>query len=297
MNIWKSRDWTPMLLKQIDKPFNSKDYIFELKFDGTRSLIFANTESVIIKNRKNMDVTYLYPELQNIKKSVKTNVIFDGEIVCFENGLPSFKKLQERAHLKNKDKILYQMDDNPVIFVCFDILYENKNLIDLPLIERKKILDKYKNNDIFVKTKYIFNNGIKLFKETKKNNLEGIVAKEKNSLYQINTRSDVWIKIKNLITEEFIVCGYIEEDNNFVISLVLGEKINNELYYVGRVTMGKKNKLYKELKKLKTLKLSPFKNYYDKNVVLVEPIKTCKVKYIERTESNSLRQPIFDKKV
>ena len=70
-NLWKNRDFMPMLIEEVDKPFNSKNYIYEVKFDGARALVFANSIEVKIMSRNKNDVTYLYPELQSIKKLVK----------------------------------------------------------------------------------------------------------------------------------------------------------------------------------------------------------------------------------
>ena len=105
MSLW-NKPFTPMLLKEIAKPFNSKDYLFELKYDGERALIFASPHKVIIKNRHNDDITSIFPELQTIKDIIKTKTIFDGEIVSFSKGYPSFSLLQQRAHLKNKIRII-----------------------------------------------------------------------------------------------------------------------------------------------------------------------------------------------
>ena len=49
MNLWKNRNFTPMLLKEIDKTFNSKKYYYELKYDGYRALIFVNKNEIYIK--------------------------------------------------------------------------------------------------------------------------------------------------------------------------------------------------------------------------------------------------------
>lgn len=293
MNLWNNRDWTPMLLGEVDNPFDSSDYIFELKFDGIRAIVFATPNEVKIISRNKHDITHLYPELQIIKKLVKRNTIFDGEIIVMDNGLPSFHKLQERSHLKSITKIKQQTEINPVVFICFDLLYDNKNLIDLTLLERKKRLEKYQENDCFLKSKFVLSYGNKLFKYVKDIDLEGIIAKKKDSVYEINTRSDVWLKIKNFKEEEFFVGGYIEKENNFVISLLLGEYVDNKFYYVGKVTLGKKRALYKEIKKEKVSSKSPFHNMLDDKVNYIKPTLKCKVKYIERTNSNSLRQPFI----
>lgn len=292
MSLWDNKNWTPMLLKEVDKPFDSKDYIYELKYDGIRAIIYVSPNSFEIRNRHNEDITKLYPELKEIQKLVKRKTIFDGEIIFMENGKPSFEKLQKRAHLKNKDKIKYNSFNNPVIFVAFDILYDNKDLIDMPLIKRKKIIDKYLENNYFLKTKWILNNGVKLFESVKKLDLEGIVAKEKNSTYKLNSRSSSWLKIKNIKSEYFYIGGYIEKDNSFTISLILGEYRNGLFCYVGKVSLGKKQELYKKIKKEKLIRNSPFIDF-NENVNYIKPTIKCKVNFLERTDSNSLRQPFI----
>ena len=292
MSLWKNNKWQPMLLKEVKKPFNDSNYIYELKFDGYRAIIFADPNHVKVHNRKGEDITFLYPELQTIKQLVKKNMIFDGEIVMLENGVPSFKKLQARAHLKKKDKIMYQSKQNPVLFMCFDVLYDGQDLCKYPLVDRKKYLSKVKDNDTFIKVKEIDTMGIPFFKEVKKRNLEGIIAKKKNSIYEINKRTDSWLKIKNLKKEIFYIGGYIEKEKNSVISLLLVEKKNNQFLYVGKVSMGKKKKLYEKLKKMKIEK-APYFQKEKENAMYIKPIYLCEIEYLERTENNQLRQPIF----
>ena len=297
MNIWRNRNWGPMLLKEIDKPFNSKDYLFEIKFDGIRAIIFASPHNLIIKTRNNVDVTDIYPELQSIKNLVKHPTIFDGEIVAFKEGLPSFSKLQERSHLKNKNKIKKLSLEEPICYVCFDILYDNKDLTNLILTDRKKLLANINENEVFIKSKSIDEVGKDLFKEIKKVGLEGIVAKKKNSLYEISSRVDSWLKIKNFKKDNFFIGAYKENAGSPVISLALGEYQNNKLKYVGNVSMAKKNPLYKKIKMLKTRKLSTFTDYENKDLNYINPKYQCLIWYMEKTPSNHLRQPIFKNEV
>jgi bifunctional non-homologous end joining protein LigD len=287
MNLWQS-SFTPMLLKEISKVFDSDAYLYELKYDGMRALIFATPTKIIIKNRHNEDITNLYPELQNIKKLVSQKTIFDGEIVIFKNNHPNFSELQKRSHLKNQNKINYASIKTPVIYMCFDILYQDEDLTNKPLLARKKILNKVKDNNYFAKVKY-YNAGKILFSFVKKNQLEGIVAKKKDSVYEINNRSSSWIKIKNMCHKTFYIGGYIESFNT--ISLILGEYRKNILYYVGRVVVSKKNSKICYLMQLKPIK-NPFQDY-DSNGVFIRPFLTCKVKYMEMTSTNHLRQAVF----
>ena len=291
MNLFNNHSWTPMLLEEIAKPFNNSNYLFEIKFDGIRALIFANPKKVMIYNRHAIEITNLFPELQDIKKLVKKETVFDGEIVLFKDGMPSFLNLMRRVHLSDVKKINYLSVNNPVVFVAFDILYEGSSLINYTLIHRKKILDKYQDSLVFQKAFYILNDGVKLFKSVKKLRLEGIVAKKIDSKYLINTRCDNWLKIKNWIEDRFVIGGYVLKNNLPTISLLLGEFKNHRLYYVGKVVMAKKNSFYKIL-----LKESLCKNYFEDYFEVgnfIKPIYYCMVKYLQRTDNNHLRQPIL----
>lgn len=290
INIWENRNWSPMLLKEVDKPFNSNNYIYELKFDGIRAIIFANKKEIKIQSRNKKDLTHLFPELQILTESINKNVIFDGEIIAFNNKIISFGKIQERIHLKNEDKIKTASLTNPVVFIVFDILYENKDLTNLPLSERKKYLKNYKDNDFFIKAKAINKNGINLFNNVKKMKLEGIVAKIKTGKYYINKRTSEFIKIKNIQRDEFIIGGYEKKKNN-ILSLAIGEYINKDFHFVGKVSISKKNSIYD---KIKNSKIS--KNYFcdfSENISYIKPSISCHIEYTERTKNNHLRHPIF----
>lgn len=288
-NLWNNRDFGPMLLEEVDKPFDSDDYLFEIKFDGFRALIFASPQEVKIQSRNKHNITFLYPELQSIKKLVKNNVIFDGEIICTENGYPSFAKLQQRSHLKKQTSINLARDNSPVTFIAFDILFENNNLTELPLKERKKKLNKYQDTEFFVKSKVIEAKGKELFKEVKKQDLEGIVAKKKDSPYHINSRTDDFIKIKNIQRDEFYIGGFIEKENT--LSIILGELKDNKLHYVGKVSIGKKQKIVTTLMKMKKSK-NYFIDFFEE-ANYVKPQLTCFIEYLEKTKNGHLRHPVF----
>mgnify|MGYP004639284123 CR=1 FL=1 len=283
--------FSPMLLSEKNDPFDDENYLYEFKYDGIRALIYVSPQSIKIVSRNGVDLTNTYPELFVIKKIVTKKTILDGEIIALENNLPSFSKLQQRNRLKNNLEIKKASIINPVTYICFDILYEEKSLINLPLIERKVYLSKYYENDYFKISKYIIKKGKKLFKEIKKLNIEGIIAKKKDSKYYPNTRTKEWIKIKNYQVGSFTIGGFSYNDNSNVFSCYLGELKNNKLLFVGKVTIAKKNQLFKTLAHLKTSK-NPFNNL-SQNFIYVKPKINIKIKYLEKTKNNHLRQPIF----
>ena len=228
----------PMLLSESDTVLENDNYIYEIKFDGIRALIYVIDNNIKMFTRNGKNITNLFPELKIITSSVNKNSILDGEIVCLTNNKPDFFKVQERIHLKNKDKIEISSKNNPALFICFDILYYDKDITNEPLYKRKDVLCKINESDYLLKSK-VFEDGEKLFKSIKRLDLEGIVCKDKFSTYQVNTRSNSWIKVKNYKVESFFIGGYTDgEKDRF--SIYLGEKSNGKLRYVGKVFVSKK---------------------------------------------------------
>ena len=280
---------SPMLLKERDKPFIDDNYIFELKYDGIRTLLYVSPKTFKLITRNGNDLANIYPELKSVQNIVgKHKVIFDGEIVAFKNGKPSFSELQHRNHLKNISKIKLMVDEIPVCFVVFDIIYFDKDLTNLTLMERKKILNDFTDTDIFIKTK-MYNDGLKLFKHIKKIGLEGIVAKQKDSKYILGKRVDNWIKIKNFKKEYFYVYGVTKLKDKY--ALYLGEYKNKKLIPVGKVSVMPDNDVLRMVQKQKKVK-----NIFidiTENISFVEPINKILVHYMERTLNNTLRQPFI----
>ncbi len=285
MNIWKNRDWHPMLLNKLDKPFDSDEYLYELKFDGIRAIIFVSPQEVMIKSRNNVDLTRLFPELSSLKELVKNDVIFDGELIIFNDGKPVFSKIQKRVRLKSKKSIEYYSISEPAVFMAFDILYDKKDLTTTPLFERKKILNKIRDSDVFMKVKIVDKKGCKFFDAIRKANLEGMVAKNKLGLYHINKRTSDFIKIKNNMREQFIIGGYKENKNN-TMSVALLERKLNKFSLVGFVSVSKNSKLFTRLLNMGNTK--PFFEC-DKDITFIKPFVQCQVSYLEKTSKGLLR--------
>lgn len=291
MNIWSNRTWKPMLLIEVDKPFNDPDYYFEIKFDGIRAKCFVTKNEIQILSRNNQDLTSYFPELKDLTKLVNDKVIFDGELVAFNNLKPSFKDIMMRIRIKNKTRIATEASNNPIVFVAFDILYKNKDLTTLPLKKRKEILNKYPDKEVFTKTKYIESDGVRLFKEIKKLNLEGIVAKKIESPYHINKRTNDFIKIKNLHIDDFYIGGF-EYKKNDIISLALGEIRENKFNYVGKVAISKKKSIYKDIINTRESKKNYFSNFSEE-IHYLKPTIKIRIEYLEKTKSGMLRHPKY----
>lgn len=296
IDLFEEKDISPMLLYETE-PFDSKDYIFELKLDGIRAIAYLDKNETIIKNKRNKDITSIYPELSNIHKQIKKRCILDGEIIVMKNNQPDFFTLQARSLLVDPLKIKIASRLNPTTFVAYDILYyDSKDVTNLELLKRKALLeDNIIENEFLSYSRYIEEKGIGFYNLAKKNNLEGIVAKEKISKYYIGKRSRVWLKIKVMQEDDLVICGYVKEKEK-IKDLILGVYDENlKLHFRGTISLGVSTKDKKII--MDTASKHPSKPLFDiskdNEIVWMKPLLVGVVKYMMKTKSGWMRQPVF----
>ena len=279
----------------MQEAFNSPDYIYELKLDGHRCIAYLDKDSTDLRNKRDIKLLPKFPELININKHAKHRCILDGELIVIKNGKPDFSEVQRRSMLANPFKVQLASNKLPASFTAFDILYyDDHDVKGLTWIERRKLLEKNINeNERIAISRYIEERGIEFYKLAKQNELEGIVAKKKDSKYYLDKRTKDWIKIKNLKDDDFVVCGYILKGG--ASSIVLGQYLREELLFIGHVALGISTEDFRLIKSTPKLSSQPF-SYLppgNDNVVWIEIHLVCIVKYMMKTANGSLRQPVF----
>ncbi|GAA0265062.1 non-homologous end-joining DNA ligase [Faecalicatena contorta] len=293
MDVFDQKGIKPMLIAEQQEAFDSPDWIYEIKLDGIRCIAYLD-EVTDLRNKRDKKLLPCVPELKNIYKQVKEKCILDGELFVLKNGITDFYEIQRRALMTDPFKIELAASKYPACFVAYDIIYaSNKELIDLPLLERKKYLQNIVNENARISiSRYIEENGIALFDATKAQNLEGIVAKKKDSKYYFGKRTKNWIKCKVMATDDCIICGYIRKANNMT-SLVLGQYDGDKLVYKGHVTLGVSLRVLSE-HRYNTMSKSPFEFVPPGNedAVWIEPKLVCIVESMP-TDKDSFRQPVF----
>ena len=228
-----------------------KDLIFEPKLDGYRTIVHVDKQ-VTLLSRNGIDMTAQFPELKGSEDAINAkSCVLDGELICYNaEGNPSFELIQGRSQLGSRMIISARSQDHPATLVVFDILeYNGKSMLDTPLLERKKILEKIIGTSERIVNIPYTKDGAKMWQEMLKRNAEGVMAKEADSLYYPGKRKDVWIKIKQFETADCVVIGYTQE-KRFISSLALGlyDKKGN-LVYIGNIGTGFTEELQKELYK------------------------------------------------
>ena len=294
-DLFEDKTVTPMLIRDEVPPFDDKDYIYELKWDGCRCLAYLDKNGTELKNKRNLRIDPIFPELSQLHKQAKKRCILDGELIVLINGKPDFEALQRRTIMTNPVKIKLSADEHPASFIAYDILYyDDKSVIDLPVTERKKLIDKVlKENDRVTISRYVEENGKAIFDFTTEQNLEGIVAKKKSSLYYPGKRTKDWVKIKNMLDDDFVICGYVGQENNMV-SVILGQYYNDELVYKGSVAFGVRGENFKRIKTVNKRNTPPLNKWTEEGEIQwIEPVFVCTVKFMNYTKSGAMRQPVL----
>ena len=202
----------PMLASIGGQPFDSPSYIFEVKWDGVRALAFPGAREIRIQDRYLRDVTQRYPELRGLGKRVMApGTVLDGEIVALdEAGRPDLSRLRERLAASDVKEARRLAETTPVTFQVFDILYyKGRSLLDYPLSRRKSLLSKaVQADECLAVPGYIEGEGVAFFEAARQHDLEGIIAKERESVYRPGQRSEAWLKLKVHQKEEFVIAGF-----------------------------------------------------------------------------------------
>jgi len=216
------------IVKRIKEPFDSNDWLFEIKHDGFRVLAIRDGGSTRFFSRSGHDISRQHRHITSgLDELPAERFVIDGELVVLDDdGRSNFAKL---AHGRTGTH-----------YYAFDILLLNADdLRDSPLEARKAILKALLGEcDPVRYTDHVIGNGIAFFGLVKRSGLEGMVAKRRASTYS-GALTDDWLKVKCLRVHDFVVGGLITgEDGQPFSALLLGEFIEGELRYVGTVESG-----------------------------------------------------------
>jgi len=305
----KARFIEPMKAKLVEEPPATGDWIYELKFDGIRLIGVKRDAEVSLLSRNQNELTERFPEIVEAIKALPTReCVIDGEVVALdEEGRSSFQLLQAREMEGRK---------TPVYFYAFDLLQLNgKSLMSLLLEARKNTLEKLcaDAGDPIRYSGAIGGHAKRLLEEVKRRGLEGIIGKQRSSVYEPGRRSGAWIKLKCLNEQEFVIGGYTppQGSRKYFGAILVGYYENKRLVFAGKVGTGFTEKslsmLYKRFQK-QARDECPFVDLPSKQngqwvqditpsmmrkMHWVNPVFVCEIKFAEWTRDGKLRAPVF----
>jgi bifunctional non-homologous end joining protein LigD len=285
-------------------------WAFEVKWDGVRALVRVRDSTIQITGRNGRDVTHRYPELQAVVDALDgTDALFDGEIVaCDEDGLPSFERLQERMHVDDHTAIARLVREVPVVYMVFDVLaYDGETLTARPYHERRSRLEALALGGPSWRVPPIeIGDGSTIDAFTRAHDIEGIVAKRLDSVYEFGRRSPAWRKIKHSRRQEFVVGGWtpgVRGRTGDIGALVLGVYERDEhgvtrLRCCGKVGSGLRDDTRSALQRrfAETARAaSPFgAGEIPPHTHFVEPSLVVEVRFAHWTSVHVVRAAVFE---
>jgi bifunctional non-homologous end joining protein LigD len=305
----KPRFIPPMKPRLLEAPPTVGDWMYELKFDGIRLIAVKNGEKANLISRNENELAARFPEVAEAVRALPIgDCVIDGEVVALdEKGGSSFQLLQARE---------MEGRQSPIYYYVFDLLQAaGKSLTSLPLERRKALLSMLCENaaEPIRFSGEIGGDPHVLLREVKRLGLEGVIGKQRGSIYEPGRRSGVWIKLKCVNEQEFVIGGFTPPQGarKYFGALLVGYYEKKRLLFAGKVGTGFDTKMLSSLhKRFRSEKRNdcPFADLPSKQgrqwvqgitpammrrCEWINPVFVCQVKFAEWTRDGKLRQPVF----
>ena len=214
--------------KTMPQPFRVED-----KFDGIRAQAHiaphrAHDEAlhgenygdvrVALFSRALNEITGAFPDLGAPLAALLNNeigLVLDGEIVPLdENGeVAPFQSLQTRLNRKKPDALTVAA--TPLAFVAYDLLFAGQNELELPLNQRRALLEKlsFDGQKTRLAASQLFDSVANLdaeFDAARARGNEGLMIKDPNSDYKPGKRGRQWLKVKKATDTLDVVVTSVE---------------------------------------------------------------------------------------
>jgi len=293
----------PMLAGSADAVSTDPGWRYEPKLDGYRVLAFVDHERVVLRSRRGLDYTGIFPAIAaELGRQLVSTMVLDGEIVAFgADGRPSFDALQDRAQLKTPHEIAAGERATPTAFFCFDLLhFAGVSLRPARYEARRRYLEQCLLPSPRVQLVHADDDAEALYRAALASGFEGMMAKRRDSAYLAGKRSPGWLKVKAAQSAEFVVGGYTRGKGARAAlgALLLGIPEGRKLRYVGHVGSGFDDDALGKVKRaVAPLRAArqPFTEDPPLNgpATWLEPRLVAEVKFAGWTDAGSLRAPVF----
>ncbi|GAA4696597.1 non-homologous end-joining DNA ligase [Nocardioides nanhaiensis] len=232
----------PMLATPATEVPRGEAWTHEVKWDGMRLLaeVTAGAPAARLTSRNENDVTPAWPDVA-VSPLPGRDLVVDGEVIALDaRGVPDFRVLQERMHVRNRRTVARLVEQVPVTFMAFDLLrLDGHDLTARPLQERRALLEEALDGGAW-QVPPAYDDGEMLWEATAQQGLEGIVSKRRDSRYRPGERSPHWLKRAHRHRRSYVVGGWRPQEgtSDRLAALLVGEPTPAGLAYRGRVGSG-----------------------------------------------------------
>ena len=274
---------------------------YEIKLDGYRLEAVKNASKTTLYSRRRNVLDNQFGYIAEALGGLQSGTVLDGEIVAMDTtGKSDFNLLQN-----------FRSAETNIHYFVFDVLmHKGRLLTGLPLEERRAILTKILPRNDHIGISVVDYSAAQMLRFVKEHGLEGVVAKQKDSVYEPGKRSGLWSKYRVNLGQEFVVGGYTPGSNGFD-ALIVGFYRGKDLMFAGRVRAGfvpaTRREVFAQIKDLKTTKC-PFANLPEKSegrwgqgltaekmkgCVWLKPKAVARIGFAEWTAAEKLRHTKF----
>jgi bifunctional non-homologous end joining protein LigD len=308
-----------MLASLEEPPVAQRGLLYEPKYDGIRALVDLAPPSkrggpahVVLYSRNGNDKTKQFPEiavaLDAVARSLDAPVLVDGEIVAIDRaGKPlGFQQIQGRIHLSGLSEIERAANDQPAALIVFDLLRDgDEDLRGLPLAARRlrlqeRVRPSKTDARVLRLSEITADDGREMLSRARRDNWEGLIVKDGNSVYHSGRRTPAWRKLKLLKQQEFVVGGWTDPrlSRQHFGALLLGYYEGGMLHFAGSVGTGFNDTELDRLAKLLRKRAVSVKPFVGGVAVpgrphWVKPELVVEVRFTEWTDEGLLRQPVY----
>jgi len=231
----------PMLASKGAFVPRGEEWVHEVKWDGVRVLTEVRDGRVRMYSRNGNDITVAWPELSTSPVGER-DLLVDGEVIALnEHGLPDFRVLQDRMHVRNAQAARRLAETVPATYMVFDLLrLDGEDLTGLPWEERRARLEGLGLESAW-QVPAVYDDGAMLHDATLAQGLEGVVSKRRSSRYHFDRRTDSWLKLAHRLNASFVVGGWRPQEGSTagnLAAVLVGEMTADGLLYRGRVGSG-----------------------------------------------------------
>ena len=293
----------PMECLAVPKLPDGSQWVYQIKLDGYRVIALKSCGKLNLFSKRRNPSNRQYSLVFEALADLPDNTVIDGEVVALdESGRPDFNLLQH-----------YRAEAVRIHYFVFDLLvYDNRDLTQLSLVERRQIMKavlKFESPRIRI-TDYFEESVEDMLSAARGQGLEGVVAKRRDSRYEIGKRSESWAKYRLNSGQELVIGGYFPGAHG-VDAIVVGYYRGEDLIYVARVRNGfipaSRRQVFARLKPL-VIPRCPFANLPEahkgrwgegltaadmEKCAWVRPQLVARIEFLEWTGGDHLRHAKF----
>jgi len=238
------------------------EWQYEPKWDGFRCIASREGDEIELWSKAGQPLGRYFPDVvEALRKLGAHRFVLDGELAIPVDGDLVFNELQLRLH-PAASRVKMLSEKHPAIYLVFDFLEDERGtmLLDKPLRERRERLEKFA-------ARY-FSDAVRLSPATQSlkdarrwlrtmgGGLDGIIAKNREALYEAGERTGSMQKIKDLRTADCVVGGFrYATKGKLVGSLLLGlygeDGLLHHVGFTSAIPAEEKRELTKKLEALR----------------------------------------------